>query len=1842
MNTMSVDGILVPSEEQVISDEYQGHFLKVRYGHEISNRTVFRKERVDVSADGNFSFSLPQKTLVANQSVTIDVYAPNGQMLVTNIVSYDTLKAANLVPTELDEPQVFQIEINPYIIVFNPLSPAKDLPQKVRGRVIDSSGEKKGSGLQIILMASDDANAAFSVESFTPVLSALTDKDGYFFAQAPSTTYQQAFGYIAGSSQAPIPISLEDNKIPKNILLVSDLSLLNDLSSCGCNESVPPNPDHSDLVNSSAFSQDVGGHCVDFTVPDRTLEEFSFYHTVRTTEPEIRGLTINVKDTNKLKSELATISQQSFALLGRLNNSFRTLSMVDFSVEEASKVPIDVVSRERFTTNIKASRVLLPNYKLKLDIGAAVAFSVNTNDLLAVDKRFAFTDIISIVQAQAQRKKKLQQLHQKLAAAYCGKNGIEDAKSFCEELTTQDALNRQQINTLVDKIGQNIEPIKPSDQLLKLFKATLIALKKLAEKRTVDGDDIRPVARLVDKTLTTIENEIEETPVKVTMLGLWRSVAIELASAQANNPLSFEPCPLVSQNQRMGIVCLIQKYSELKEVLENNALFTLGEILMIKEHYLIFIDSIRSFVALLDEYHGFYTKGIKFAIELVDDYFVQQYDSISSTLTAMMGQLSHALNKINALERAYIENHPGRMNLTVETGIDWDETPTIYENTTIAHGHILHFKQKWKAAGYSLGNLLYSLPLAPCQEKQIAIVDWDRKESGTRDEQQVVAEDLQANISRDREISEMVRSSFGESINASSHNSTSSTSAAIGGGIGGFIAPIVFGIAGGVSHSGASSSSNASQNSARNLSANSLSNMQDSTSQSASSLRSQRNTVIQSVAQNESVSVQTEVVKNNNHCHAMTVEYFEVLKHYTIEQHLADVQECLFVPMPMSQFDNKKVLRWTNTLQRTIYGRKLRKGFSAIERIDNNYVDSTFPQGSYCDEDIEEFSGHFTISFELQRPVIKEIDEATKTEEYDLSIPFPWFFGRLVFHLEREVPLTEAEKDRIFELQYVPNIVRSFVDEITIIAIADDGAERELDLDLTLLSSYRKGVALKVSIATNGTQQITRKQIKHLRFRANTEVKSFSKIILRSAYLSYATPYLHEYIVRKSRVNNDIINIENDDGTKVTDAALMYTPLNHRENQNPKKEDREAATALVGFLNEHLELSHKIIWSSMDASRLFGLLDGYIAPHSGQKSVASVVDNKIMGVIGNNLVLKVIPGEKLDPVFKHVEDLFAHYQPTTPLDPYRVSVPTKGVYAESVMGKCNSCEEIDETKHWRFDDEPCGTKPPAIDPVSTASRRSEPGNLQVKDLPANIINLQTPAALPDPSGLSAALELLGKSGVFKDLTGLEGTQANALGALKTTSQSVTDLAAISKDFASLAVMANQKKDGAKQIEQIKKLNKEGFLSDEDTKNQIVKVLDSFTDAASSVVGKKDKENAAPLTSSPEIKKAITNASNSEGGNVNVTRGADGTETVSVANDSRQTLIRIIENSDLTPSARSFNPAVPSAPGSGDKTGSTNFSVRVSNMPAGSSIRWSVPPANAGELTLTGGVSTLTGESVTIAGIIPGTSNVDVSVRDADNHVLQSIKLPLSIPQFVTVDENETEFNQALTDLGLLPFKNDIVKVAKATCDILLTNINVRTLWNIGTFAESTPAHLMPSVITAAVIRNQNATSKLLSGETIDPVGATGNIIPNRRIDIYPNAFDDSLPGGAEDPTGLDVITQALLIQLASQGLGADPALEAFATNIYGRLIGEVLAHEVVHALLWDLIPPTGHNNPPLANGLMNDGSNRHFSQRTGMIDNVQTSPIDPDNFTDNGLSSIGKLQSVNQAIIDLHFPVLIG
>lgn len=1842
MDTNSVNGVLKPIVALDIEEQYLGHYLKISYIQKIARQAVFSADRADVDPQGKFRFFIPKQNLLENDQLTVEVYAPDGLLLHTKVYSYGSLYSSNIPPGASDETSDFVINVNPQIIDFKNKHPDDISVRKISGKVIDLSGKKNPAGLNILIMASNEQNADFNSESFRPVFTSITGHQGYFYGQLDITDYQQAYGLIAGAEDNPIVIHLENNTLPSHIILAIDLSDLAD--SLFSHDNLSKRPDANDLVNSDAFSQDLGGHCVDFTIPNRTLEEYSFYHTVRTTEPEIKGFVITPKETREFKQEFISTGEKFIEIAGLLNGSFSTLSVMQYEVEEQNTVQTETLvdvkksseNKAGINTSIEASRVasavyIAPVYQLKLASGNQ-KLALTSRDLLASSRALQFADILKFLADQKAIKRKLERLHLRLAQAYCGKDGAQEALTYCESLKQNDLLARSTLASLIGHIDEYLDSFDEDKHIQEPMMSFIGDINDLLDTDIIEANEINRIKDKATDLIHEVDKNSKETQDQEELLGYLRRIVKVLAKSTNVRFSNFEPCPDKPENNTMGILCLIQEFQDIRERIRNNATFTLSEILLIRNSYDQFIKSINAFMSLLNEFYSFHTSSSRLATNLEDSYFADNYSSIKSTLSRLRVLIYAAIHRIERIQQAYITNHPGRQNLAVENSIDWDESPTIYENTTIAHGHILHFKQQWKADGYSLGDLLYSLPLAPCQEKQIAIIDWDRQESAARQESQDVVESLSAEVSRDRDISEIMNSSFAENINASSSNTTRSTSAGIGGGIGGFIGKAVFGIAGGVSHSGATSTSTANQNSSRNLSGNSLNRLQDTVSQSASSLRSQRSTVIQLVGQNEQVSVQTEVIKNNNHCHAMTVEYFEVLKHYAIEQSLVDVQECLFVPLPMSHFDHDKILRWSNSLRRTIYGRKLSRGFDAIERIESDYVNSDFPVGSYAEQSIEAFDGYITLSFELTRPFNKTIDETTKTEEYDLSIPFPWFFGRkMVFHLEREVPLTEAEKDAMFEREFAPDIARMFIDELDIHGISDNGDEVRLDLDFSLLSNYKKGRALRINIASKSRQNINRNQIKHLRFRANTNVKPSSRIFLVSAYLHYRTDYSNDYIIRNGRINNDIINsVEVEVNLsqppyvtveQKTDAALLYTPPNSRETRNPRKEDSEAAAALKAFLNEHLEMAHKVIWSSMDSSRLFGLLDGYLAPNSGNRSVASLVENKISGIVGNNLVLKVVPGVRLDPVFKPIVDLIAYYQPATPVDPFRISVPTRGVYAESVMGKCNSCEEIDETRHWRFEDVPCGTKPADINPVSSDSRRTDPGNLQVKDLPGSIINMQSAPAAPDPTSLAAAYALLGKGDSFADLTGLKGTQANALGALQTTSKSVTDLASVSKDFANMAVLAGSKKDGSKQIEQIKKLNKDGILDDEETKEEIKKVLDSYTNAAKSV-NRPTKPEEKTITDKI-AEKTMENAASKPNQTIEYTKvSSDGeSESIKVGSSS--------EDSGTTPPTIVFSGATSAAelrafkPATDDRTLVIEVSGSAHNAAEGSRVKWS--PGDASALK----VDTVDSNTTRVRGIKPGKQDLGLLYIDAGGNTITRKTLKLSVPQCVVVKENEAEFDAALSALKVESFKTDIIAEMQRVVERLLVKANVRVFWQLGADMEKTPDHVPADSIVVATIRNKDPNLKGRLGVTFGQ--AAGDSF-NETIEIYPGMYTE------EDDIDVDTETRAIVIQL-EEDLPGDGNLLPTAASIFGRLFGETLSHEIGHALLWDDIPDNRHNEPPIPNDLMNQGFTRFFRQRTGYENTALQSPVEPWNFTDHGIDSIGGFQAHNQQLIDNQWPV---
>ena len=1261
----------------------------------------------------------------------------------------------------------------------------------------------------------------------------------------------------------------------------------------------------------------------------------------------------------------------------------------------------------------------------------------------------------------------------------------------------------------------------------------------------------------------------------------------------------------------------------------------LGEIVNLSN--LTFLSAVRNEPTLVSDDNSSDTRAIALrsaqltnaaaatnALELHADVWrkaVSNPDKASPASLLQVAKTSKYLDILRAIDKSLVFA-PDRTRLSCRNPVDWDDDPTIYQACTVAHGHVLHFKQEWIADGYSMGRLLYSLPLAPGQKKQIAVLDWERRESAIRQESLVEQESLQATLSRDRDIGEMVNSVLTESSRGGSSASTGSFGGGLG--IGAIVGPVggLLGIGGGAS----SADSTAWQNSSRNVSANSLQTLRDRTSQAAASMRAQRSTVIQTVSQGERVSVTTESVANYNHCHAMTMEYFEILRHLIVRQRLVDVQECLFVPLQMSRFDRAKTLRWRHTLQNVMPTRDLRIGFDALERIDNNYEGSDMPLGAYADERLDYVEGELTVRFQLARPRDKD-DDFDPTQWQWMGILLPMINAQEAY---RNFLKDQKLKDRIFIEQFGSRIAGAVVDLMRFSWVDTADVEHPLPIDTTLLSNFTNDTRLSVSLRLSGAvPPVARKDIKFIKISASTGIPfvsvlpAQSRVIVEGGQMSYRTRYSSGYLFQSGRVANDLTG---------TDDVRIFTPLTLQELRKPREEDKELARRVLDHLNENIERYHHALWWRMSPDRRYMLLDGFEAPNSGGRSVASVVDNTLIGIAGNSIIMPVSRGFHLDPTFnqdaERPVDLVEHYQPNTPIEPVRVAIPSRGVYAEAVMGACNSCEVKEEERFWRWEESPIPDNPPAILPTSTDTRRAEPPNLEAKDFPSPIIAMQSAPAAPDPTGLAGALNLLGQSGLFKDITGLEGNQRNALEALKSSLQTAQFFG---EKAGNLALQARMNKDIDKTMRAIDTAKQQGLLSDDQAKQLTQGAIQSMMGAGPTTDPKAmGTDDVTKVTETAGANSAAVKVTRPSGEQVEVDARP---QTFSDGTAPRRPSITLAADT-ASAETRGFNPTTNSL------TGEVSLEVQVNDAPSGFTVKWT--PAEAAALE----VVTPDAQKTIVRGKRPGKTRLDVAVFNGGKQIANT-QMQICVPQFVTVDEDAALFTPVLAQLKIDGRKTDVLTEARDTCRELLKTANVRTVWRMAPFSEALPAHIGAALITTVRIQGEPPNDP--SGQPMPVFGATITATPlgagtfNERTLLFPGAYDVSQPPAtaARPDTMVDAETQALLIEVQSTAAPA-AALIDLAVKVFGRLIGETMAHEIMHGLLGFSVGglgADGHNSPPVAGELMNDWLNRSFRQRTGLEDTALTSPIDPANFIDHGIGTIGKIGASNQTLINARFPV---
>jgi len=696
----------------------------------------------------------------------------------------------------------------------------------------------------------------------------------------------------------------------------------------------------------------------------------------------------------------------------------------------------------------------------------------------------------------------------------------------------------------------------------------------------------------------------------------------------------------------------------------------------------------------------------------------------------------------------------GRRVMDAQHPVQWDSDASRYQAVTVARGHILEFRLRWRSNGYSLGTVAKTLTLAARQVKRIQKIEWRRLERSRREERTQLVDRVSDVVSRDRQYEDGVEASLSEWARGESESSSSAAAGGFGFATAGFV------IGGGGGGSNASSSS--STQGGRRTTASEEQRLRDTIRRYGESLRRLDSVVVNEVTQQEEVTGTTEIVRNPNYGHALTVIYYQILRHLKVETAFAGVRECLFVPFAIKPFTLARAFRWRDLIRRGLLDRRFETPMRYLKDVLSGFAGSDVPPGRRSQQPVRHVSGSLYFNLAVARPRDTD-DGGFNAPIWGLVNPFVSVPVTGIFAQLRE--LAEARRDRFFQEEHAPGIAAGWVNTLRMSA-----GSQQLSADLTLATRYQYNGTVRVDFSAPVGAFLTREMLASIRVRATRDLPPGSVANLTRATITYQTDHFQRTFSGLSGTG-DLVSPE----TGVRDpGALIVSLPDPWERQDVRAEMIRAVNDLIGHLNEHVEHYHKVIWWNMDLDRVFMLVDGFEVPGYPGRSIGSVIERDPIAIVGNAIVFRVSAGSflglgTLDEPAK-LYNYYATHQPVA--DPMLISLPTDGLYAQTIMDPCDGLEEHYGSTDWiLLDKEP---ELGDLDPTLLTSRRAEPTPATPTPFPTSIINLQNAPEAPDPSGLAGVLNAVTNPNAFRDMAGLAGTQANAAAALQTAAQLATN------------------------------------------------------------------------------------------------------------------------------------------------------------------------------------------------------------------------------------------------------------------------------------------------------------------------------------------------------------------------------------------------------------------------------------------------------------------------------------
>ena len=670
------------------------------------------------------------------------------------------------------------------------------------------------------------------------------------------------------------------------------------------------------------------------------------------------------------------------------------------------------------------------------------------------------------------------------------------------------------------------------------------------------------------------------------------------------------------------------------------------------------------------------------------------------------------------------------------------------------------YKVSWFSLGHSLGEILYSLPLAPAESVKLAVIDWSWDSLTKRDETTKLTEDVLHQTHRDRTITETVKAAIQEYQHGSSFMGGKASS--VGGSGGANLGVVGLGAAAGSAWS--LGGSTASSDGSRELAAENVQRLSDSFSQASSAQRELNSTVVIQARQEEQESIQTRTFTNYNHSHTLTILYYEVLRHFRITVEWVRRRPAVLAKIPtrIDQFDTAALIGHRHVLEAALLDPSLKSGFDVLEK----------------------------------QEMIREFQAANKIDPNKQPGP-PFWEGDLEFTMfELGIKLTDNEADELPDplVVYVITAEHGIAEKrLELHYVYKGGHMNEDDNAIHNLNSGGRfnedssGYGTFVKPRDHNTGQYVGVKWKEI---SGFQFEKWGDNAMRISFLSIMAFGKEGVVVHLTAPEGwrdvDLHLIPNEPGSQSftwfnrPGARPALPPPILSPEQSLTQEEIHQIKKLTNHFERYKDYYNRAILLGSDPTSIaiafenapwsnnghledhadptplevFGSYVAYPMAKQGAQTDDTLAVDLAAALNGNDPNRRAWAQDKLDNMDGgERQEMLGLIALASVKSERLITLPTRGVFAEGKLGHCNVSEEIDNTRFWKWEEHPIPFEAPGINPVTPITPSPQAVEAAPTAFPQSLVNIVNPSPAPDPTGLGAALSLLGTPNIFRDMSG---------------------------------------------------------------------------------------------------------------------------------------------------------------------------------------------------------------------------------------------------------------------------------------------------------------------------------------------------------------------------------------------------------------------------------------------------------------------------------------------------------